>query len=88
MPFRITKQKKCNDPKPKSSATSEESRAEGANRFIHGKTHNKMRFRFDKDLFTKSPVDIRKAARDAYISGHGSRYSVLWLYAVFSIWPA
>jgi transposase len=67
--------------------------AEVANRRVHGTTHEQVLIRWDEDQFAMQPVrngrppypymddEQRKVARDAYVSWHGSRYSVPWLYA-------
>jgi len=71
--------------------------AEVANQRVHGTTHEQILIRWDEDQFAMQPVDgrppypymddeQRKVARDAYVSWHGSRYSVPWLYAGKEVW--
>lgn len=71
--------------------------AEVANQRVHGTTHEQVLMRWDEDQFTMQPVnrrppypyvddEQRKVARDAYVSWHGSRYSVPWLYAGKEVW--
>jgi transposase len=72
--------------------------AEVANQRFHGTTHQQVLTRWDEDQFAMQPVlsgrppypyrddEQRKVARDAYVSWHGSRYSVPWLYAGKEVW--
>lgn len=71
--------------------------AEVANRRVHGTTREQVLIRWDEDQFNLQPVkgrlpypyaddEQRKVARDAYISWHGSRYSVPWRYAGREVW--
>ena len=68
-----------------------------ANQRVHGTTHEQVLARWDADQFSLQPLDgrppypyvddeLRKVARDAYVSWQGSRYSVLWEYAGRSVW--
>lgn len=71
--------------------------AEVANQRVHGTTHAQVLLRFDEDQFAMQPVngrpdypyvddELRKVARDAYVSWRGSRYSVPWQYAGKEVW--
>jgi Integrase core domain len=72
--------------------------AEVANQRVHGTTHTQVLLRWDEDQFAMQPLlngrppypymddEQRKVARDAYVSWHGSRYSVPWLYAGKEVW--
>ncbi|HVW11732.1 MAG TPA: IS21 family transposase [Bryobacteraceae bacterium] len=71
--------------------------AEVANQRVHGTTHQQVLLRWDEDQFAMQPVnrrspypymddEQRKVARDAYVSWHGSRYSVPWQYAGKEVW--
>jgi hypothetical protein len=71
--------------------------SEVANRRVHGTTHEQVLIRWDEDQFAMQPVngrppypymdeEQRKVACDAYVSWHGSRYSVPWLYAGKEVW--
>ena len=68
-----------------------------ANRRVHGTTHEVVGARWDADQFSLQLLDgrplypyiddeLRKVARDAYVSWHGSRYSVPWTYAGKQVW--
>ena len=68
-----------------------------ANQRVHGTTHEQVLARWDADQFSLQPLDgrppypyvddeLRKVARDAYVSWQGSRYSVPWEYAGRSVW--
>ena len=68
-----------------------------ANRRVHGTTYEQVLIRWDGDQFAMpSPngrrpypyVDdeLRKVARDAYVSWQASRYSVPWHYAGKEVW--
>jgi len=72
--------------------------AEVANQRVHGTTHQQVLLRWDEDQFAMQPLlngrpcypymddEQRKVARDAYVSWHGSRYSVPWMYAGKEVW--
>lgn len=71
--------------------------AEVANQRVHGTTHDQVLVRWDEDQFAMQPVngrapypyideELRKVARDAYVSWMGSRYSVPWIYAGKEVW--
>ncbi len=68
-----------------------------ANRRVHGTTHEVVSARWDADQFSLQQLDgrppypylddeLRKVARDAYVSWRGSRYSVPWIYAGKQVW--
>lgn len=68
-----------------------------ANQRVHGTTHEPVRARWDVEQLSLQPLDgrptypygddeLRKVARDAYVSWQGSRYSVPWEYAGRSVW--
>lgn len=68
-----------------------------ANQRIHGTTHVQVLARWDADQFELQPVngrapypytddELRKVARDAFVSWQGSRYSVPWQYAGKEVW--
>jgi transposase len=68
-----------------------------ANQRVHGTTHEQVAARWDSDRLSLQPLDgrppypyiddeLRKVARDAYVSWQGSRYSVPWQYAGRSVW--
>jgi hypothetical protein len=68
-----------------------------ANRRVHDTTHEQVAARLDTGRLSLQPLDgrppyayvddeLRKAARDAYISWRGSRYSVPWEYVSRSVW--
>jgi len=70
---------------------------EVANQRVHGTTHEQVAVRWNVDQFSQRPMDgrppypyvddeLRKVARDAYVSWQGSRYSVPWQYAGRSVW--
>ena len=62
-----------------------------ANRRVHGTTYEQVLTRWDADQFALQPFDqrppypyvdeeLRKVARDAYVSWRANRYSVHWKY--------
>ncbi|HXG48824.1 MAG TPA: hypothetical protein VNO52_14465 [Methylomirabilota bacterium] len=62
-----------------------------ANTRVHGTTHQNVGLQWDLDQFNMQPVngrrpypyqdeELRKVARDAYVSWQASRYSVPWSY--------
>jgi hypothetical protein len=64
---------------------------------VHGTTREQVLIRWDEEQFNLQPVkgrlpypyaddEQRKVARDAYVSWHGSRYSVPWRYAGREVW--
>ena len=68
-----------------------------ANQRVHGTTHEAVAARWGVDQLSLLPLDgqppypyvddeLRKVARDAYVSWQGSRYSVPWLYAGKQVW--
>jgi transposase len=70
---------------------------EVANQRVHGTTHESVAERWKSEQSSLQPVDgrppypyvddeLRKVARDAYVSWQGSRYSVPWEYAGRSVW--
>ena len=70
---------------------------EVANRRVHGTTHEEVSARWDADQFSLQRLDgrppypyvddeLRKVARDAYVSWRGSRYSVPWSFAGRQVW--
>jgi transposase len=70
---------------------------EVANQRVHGTTHEQVSVRWDADQRSLQSLDgrpaypyvddeLRKVARDAYVSWRGSRYSVPWPYAGRSVW--
>ena len=70
---------------------------EVAKQRVHGSTHEAIAGRWEVDRLSLQPLDgqppycyvddeLRKVARDAYVSWHGSRYSVPWEYAGRSVW--
>jgi transposase len=70
---------------------------EVANQRIHGTTHEQVSARWSVDrcslqsLAGRPPYawvddELRKVARDAYVSWQGSRYSVPWTYAGKQVW--
>lgn len=70
---------------------------EVANQRVHGTTHEQVAARWKVDQFSLRPLngrlrypyvddELRKVARDAYVSWRGSRYSVPWLYAGRPVW--
>jgi transposase len=71
--------------------------AEVANLRVHGTTHEQVMVRWEAEQKSLHPVDgrgpyayrddeLRKVARDAYVSWQGSRYSVPWQYAGKEVW--
>jgi transposase len=70
---------------------------EVANRRVHGTTHELVASRWEIERPSLHPLDgrpaypymddeLRKVARDAYVSWQGSRYSVPWSYAGREVW--
>jgi transposase len=70
---------------------------EVANRRMHGTTYEQVLTRWDGDQFSMPSLngrppypycddDLRKVARDAYVSWQASRYSVPWEYAGKEVW--
>lgn len=70
---------------------------EVANQRVHGTTHQQVSARWDAEQFSLQPIsgrpsypycddELRKVARDAYVSWQGSRYSVPWEYAGKPVW--
>jgi transposase len=70
---------------------------EVANQRVHGTTHEQVAVRWEVDRFSLHALDgrppyaylddeLRKVARDAYVSWQGSRYSVPWSYAGKQVW--
>lgn len=68
-----------------------------ANRRVHGTTYEQVLFRWDMDQLSMQPLngrprypysddELRKVARDAYVSWQASRYSVPWQYAGKEVW--
>jgi transposase len=68
-----------------------------ANQRVHGTTRQQVSARWDADRFNLQPIarrpsypycddELRKVARDAYVSWQGSRYSVPWEYAGKQVW--
>jgi len=68
-----------------------------ANQRVHGTTHEQVKARWNVEQLSLQPLDgrptypygddeLRKVARDAYVSWQGSRYSVPWEYAGRSVW--
>jgi transposase len=68
-----------------------------ANQRVHGTTHQAVQARWDADQCSLQPVagklpypyrdeELRKVARDGYVSWQGSRYSVPWIYAGKEVW--
>jgi len=64
---------------------------------LDGLTHEQVSSRWSVDRFNLQPLDgrppypyvddeLRKVARDAYVSWQGSRYSVPWTYAGKQVW--
>ncbi len=71
--------------------------AEVANRRVHGTTHEQPMARREAERSCLQPVgnrapypysddELRRVARDAYVSWQGSRYSVPWQYAGKDVW--
>lgn len=70
---------------------------EVANQRVHGTTHERVMARWDADQMAMQPLhgrlpypfadeELRKVARDAFVSWQGSRYSVPWQYAGKEVW--
>jgi transposase len=70
---------------------------EVANQRVHGTTHEPVIARWEADRLSLRPLpnrppypyldeELRKVARDAYVSWRGSRYSVPWQYAGREVW--
>lgn len=70
---------------------------EVANQRVHGTTHEPVATRWEAERASLRPLDgrppypyvddeLRKVAREAYVSWKGSRYSVPWGYAGRSVW--
>jgi transposase len=70
---------------------------EVANQRVHGTTHESVMARWETDRSSLRPLanrppypyvdeELRKVARDAYVSWQGSRYSVPWQYAGREVW--
>jgi len=70
---------------------------EVANQRVHGTTHEPVAARWEAERESLQPLDgrpaypyiddeLRKVARDAYVSWQGSRYSVPWEYAGRPVW--
>jgi transposase InsO family protein len=68
-----------------------------ANRRVHGTTYEQVLIRWDEDQFAMHSLngrrpypyvddELRKVARDAYVSWQASRYSVPWQYAGREVW--
>jgi transposase len=68
-----------------------------ANQRIHGTTHERVMARWDADQMSLQAAngraaypyvddELRKVARDAFVSWQGSRYSVPWRYAGKEVW--
>jgi transposase len=68
-----------------------------ANRRVHGTTYEQVLTRWDGDQFSMQSLngrrpypytddELRKVARDAYVSWQASRYSVPWQYAGKEVW--
>ncbi len=68
-----------------------------ANQRVHGTTREQVLLRWDGDQFSMRPIaghpdylyndeELRKVARDAYVSWQASRYSVPWQYAGKQVW--
>jgi len=68
-----------------------------ANRRVHGTTYEQVLIRWDGDQFSMQSLngrrpypyvddELRKVARDAYVSWQASRYSVPWHYAGKEVW--
>ena len=70
---------------------------EVANQRVHGTTQQVVAARWDEEQFSLQTVagrpaypyaddELRKVARDAYVSWQGNRYSVPWQYAGKEVW--
>lgn len=68
-----------------------------ANQRVHGTTHVSVQARWDTDQFSLQRIEgrapypyldeeLRKVARDGFVSWHGSLYSVPWIYAGKQVW--
>ena len=68
-----------------------------ANRRVHGTTYEQVLIRWDGDQFSMQSLngrrpypyvddELRKVARDAYVSWQASRYSVPWHFAGKEVW--
>lgn len=68
-----------------------------ANRRVHGTTYEQVLVRWDRDQCAMQPLngrscypysdeELRKVARDAYVSWQASRYSVPWQYVGKEVW--
>jgi len=68
-----------------------------ANQRVHGTTYEQVLIRWDMDQFAMQPLngrrpypysddELRKVARDAYVSWQASRYSVPWTYVGKEVW--
>lgn len=68
-----------------------------ANQRVHGTTHEQVAVRWNVEQCSLHPLEgrapypyvddeLRKVARDAYVSWRGSRYSVPWSYAGREVW--
>ncbi len=68
-----------------------------ANQRVHGTTHEQVLARWDADRMNLASVngraaypyvddELRKVARDAFVSWQGNRYSVPWRYAGKEVW--
>jgi hypothetical protein len=68
-----------------------------ANQRVHGTTREQVNLRWDTEQFSLQPIagrpaypycddELRKVARDAYVSWQGSRYSVPWEYVGKQVW--
>jgi hypothetical protein len=68
-----------------------------ANQRLHGTTHEQPVLRWEVERSRLQPIgkrppylfaddDLRRVARDAYVSWQGSRYSVPWQYAGKDVW--
>ena len=64
---------------------------------MHGTTHERVDSRWENEKLHLQPIsgrlpypyveeEIRKVARDAYVSWESNRYSVPWAYAGASVW--
>jgi transposase len=70
---------------------------EVSNQRVHGTTHERVNERWDEEKLRLQPLngrlpypyideELRKVARDAYVSWESNRYSVPWTYAGASVW--
>jgi transposase len=70
---------------------------EVSNRRVHGTTHERVDRRWDEEKLKLQPIhgrlaypdvdeELRKVARDAYVSWESNRYSVPWTYAGSPVW--